>query len=119
MRRISTYRYACTTMALALAALVLSLPGCGAIDIDGILGENTCLILNCDGILFIGEAEDGHDDTGEEGDEGGGHDDMEGMGDEGDEEDGHDDMGDEEDGHDEEDGATRSRSGTGTATGSS
>ena len=125
MRRISTSRYACTTMALALAALVLSLPGCGAIDIDGILGENTCLILNCDGILFTGETEDDHDamdDMGNEDDEGDGHDDMEGMGDEGDEEDGHDDMGDEGDegdGHDEEDGAARSRSGTGTATGSS
>lgn len=87
MRRISTSRYACATMALAMAALVLSLPGCGAIDVESFLGENACVILNCDGILFIGEAE-------------GDNDDMDGMGDGEDEEDGHDegDSGEEGDG---------------------
>ncbi len=70
MRRISTSRYACATMALAMAALVLSLPGCGAIDVESfLLGENTCVILNCDGILFIGETVGDHDDMDDMGDE--------------------------------------------------
>ena len=82
MRRISTSRYVCAGIALTMVTLIVSLPGCGAIDVEGILGENTCLILNCDGVLFIGEAGDGHDDM----------DDMDGMDDEHEEEDGHDDM---------------------------
>ncbi len=84
------------TITVVLGALGMGIAGCGAIDLDGFLGLQTCDIFNCDGILFAGSGEnhDGMDDDESMDD----HDD-DGMDDDHDT----DDMDDDHDGVDDDD----------------
>ncbi len=64
MRRSITSQRVGATVKVVLGAMGMVIAGCGAIDLDGFLGLQTCDIFNCDGIFFAGSGEnhDGMDD---------------------------------------------------------
>ena len=88
-------------MTLALSMFTWLTTGCGTIDANGLLGLETCDILNCDGLFFRNLADDHDDMAGMDGmDDADAHDDgdddhmddMDGM----DDADAHDDDGDDD-----------------------
>ncbi|MCH7841077.1 MAG: hypothetical protein IID38_12700 [Planctomycetes bacterium] len=60
MKRLAVGLGTGVVLAGALVCLSAALTGCGTIALQDLLGENTCLILNCDKLFFLDEVE--HDD---------------------------------------------------------